>query len=372
MVSPWVSFLALVCDMSNLNKKKRSPILLFLAGFILVVIVMFVVHYRSTLEQELQAPTNGIERLYTAERALIAVSKTNEVWVWDWANLADKPLIRSVRANNVLWLLGNRLISASSDSLGTIVVGDFMNDKRYKRLELNGSWRCEHMGIGGGGRHVVLAFVDKAGQGRDSSDSKRFRLEMLSPGLDKLVPVATIDKKGDTLMLYELDVSNDGAFIAVVGQANNFAWIGLVSVSEKRILWEEVVEASVDFTDVAFSPNGEVVYAGGEGRYLHGFETTSGKVVSQLLMDEERPTTASFNEQRVTCAEVSSDGFVVATGVNPGNKVYFWDTRTGKRLGVLGGCRGLNNLAFAPDSTTFVVAGRNYGGSLKIRRVPGK
>ena len=81
---------------------------------------------------------------------------------------------------------------------------------------------------------------------------------------------------------------------------------------------------------------------------------------------------ASFNEQRVTCTEVSPDGFVVAAGVNPGNKVYFWDTMTGKRLGVMGGCRGLNNLAFAPDSSTFVVAGRNYGGSLKVRRVPGK
>jgi WD40 repeat protein len=194
---------------------------------------------------------------------------------------------------------------------------------------------------------------------------------MLSPGLDKLVPVATIDKKDDTLILYELDISDDGASIAVVGQADNFAWIGLVDVSEKRMVWEKVMEASGDFTDVAFSPNGQVIYAGGEGRYLYSFETVSGKIASQLLMDQEQ-LTASFNEQRVTCAEVSPNGFVVEAGVNPGNKIYFWDTRTGKRLGVLGGCRGLNNLAFAPDSSTFVVAGRNYSSSLKVSRVPEK
>jgi len=114
-----------------------------------------------------------------------------------------------------------------------------------------------------------------------------------------------------------------------------------------------------------------VVYAGGEGRYLYCFETDSGKIVRKFLMDEEQ-LTVSFNEQRVTCTEVSPDGFVVAAGVNPGNKIYFWDTRTSKRLGVMGGCRGLNNLAFAPDSSKFVVAGRNYGGSLKVRRVPEK
>jgi WD40 repeat protein len=332
---------------------------------------MLIANYRSPLVKELNAPAAGIERLYTIDGSLIAVSMANEVWVWDWAGLADGPRTRSVKANEVLWLPGDGLILAPSDNSGAIIISDYMNDKRYEQLELNGSWRCEHLGIGGGGRFVALALVGDGSQGRGPGNSKRFRLEMLSPGLDKLVPVATIDKKDDTLMLYELDVSDDGASIAAVGQTNDFAWIGVFNVAQRKIVWEKVVETSVEFVNVAFSPNGEVIYAGGEGRYLYSFETASGEITSRLLMDEEQ-LMASFNEQRVTCAEVSPDGFVVAAGVNPGNKVYFWNTRTGKRLGVLGGCRGLNNLAFSPDSSTFVVAGRNYGGSLKVRRVPAK
>jgi len=357
--------------MVSSSKKKKSPAILFFGALFAVLVVMFIVHYRSTLEQELQAPLDGIESVYTAGGQLIAVSKTNEVWVWDWAGLADGSRTRPVKAKDVLWLPGDKLISTSSDSSGTIVVSDFANDTNYKRLLFDSSWRCEHLGIGGGGRFVALALVDKAGQGRGPGNSTRFRLEMLSSGLDKLVNVTTIDKKDDTLILYELDISDDGAFIAAVGQTNNFAWIGVFNVSKKIMVWEKQVEESTDFTDVAFSPNGEVVYAGGEGKHLYCFETTSGKVASQLLIDNEQ-LTVSFNEQRVTCAEVSPDGSVVAAGVNPGNKVYFWDTRTGERLGVMGGCRGLNNLAFAPDSSTFIVAGRNYGGSLKVRRVPGK
>jgi len=357
--------------MNNPNKKGKSPIILFFGVFVLIVVVMFVANYRTAIEQELGAPTDGIERLYTAGGALIAVSKANEVWVWDWASLADRPRTCSVKSNNAFWLPGDRLILAPSDSFGTIVISDFIDDTDHKRLLFDSSWRCEHLGIGGAGRFVALALVDKAGQGQDSSNSKRFRIEFLSPGLDKLIPVTTIDKKNEALLLYELDVSDDGAFIAAVGQSNNSAWVGVIDVAKKNMLWEKVVKASGDFTDVAFSPNGQVIYAGGEGRYLYSFETASGKTVSQLLMDEEQ-LMASFNEQRVTCTEVSPDGFVVAAGVNPGNKIYFWDTLTGKRLCVLGGCRGLNNLAFAPDSSKFVVAGRNYGGSLKVRRVPEK
>ncbi len=357
--------------MAASSYKRKSPVLFFVAVFSLIVLVMLAVNSRSLVKHEFNAPAGGIERLYTAGGVLIAVSKTNEVWVWDWTSLADGPRVRSVKSSNALWLPGDRLILAPSDSLGMIVVSNFINGTDNKQLVFDSGWQCEHLGIGGGGRFVALALVDKAGQGQNSSNSKRFRLEMLSPGLDKLIPVTTIEKEDDTLILYELDVSDDGVFIAAVGQTNDFAWIGVFNVAQRKIVWEKVVETSSEFTDVAFSPNGQLIYAGGEGACMYAFETTSGKQVGQFLMDQARQT-ASFNEQRVTCTEVSPDGFVVAAGVNPGNKVYFWDTTTGKRLGVMGGCRGLNNLAFSPDSSTFVVAGRNYGGSLKVRRVPKK
>jgi len=357
--------------MAASSYKKKSPVLLFFVGFLVIIGIMFIANYKSTLVQELDAPDDGIEKLYTVGDSLVAVSDKSEIYLWNWKELENKAKITSVAASNVAALLAGKLIWVPSRNPGTIIISNFINGANNKQLVFDSGWQCKHSGVNRTGRSVALALVDKSALGDSSGTYKRFRLEMLSPGLDKLIPVTTIDKKDDTLILYELDVSDDGAFIAAVGQTNDFAWIGVFNVAQRKIVWEKVVETSSEFTDVAFSPNGEVVYAGGEGRYLYNFETASGKIVSQLLMDQEQ-LTASFNEQRVTCTEVSPDGFVVAAGVNPGNKIYFWDTRTGKQLGVLGGCRGLNNLAFSPDSSKFVVAGRNYGGSLKVRRVPAK
>ena len=354
-----------------MKTQKRSPIIFFFIVFVAIVAVMFIASYRSALEYELDAPVEGIEKLYSTKDSLVAVSASSEVRIWNWDKIDAKPEIKRLQADAAVWLPANKLVWVPSIDSGKIVVGSWADKQNSEQLVFGNSWQCEHLGIGDGGRFVALALVGKANQGQGYANSTRFRLEMLSLGFDKLIPVVTISRKNDVSALYEIDVSGDGAFITAVGQANDFAWIGLVNVSEKKIVWGKVVDTSSEFTDVAFSPSGEVVYTGGEGTSMYAFETTSGKQVGQFLMDQAQQT-SSFNEQRVTCTEVSPDGFVVAAGVNPGNKVYFWDTRTGKRLDVMGGCRGLNNLAFSPDSSTFVVAGRNYGGSLKVRRVPGK
>ena len=350
--------------------KRKSPVFFFIAAFFVIMAVMLVANYRSALEQELDAPVEGIEKLYTTKDSLVAVSASSEVRIWNWDKIDVKPEIKRFQADTAVWLSADKLAWIPSNNPGKIIVGSWADKQNSEQLTFGSSWQCEHLGISGEGRFVALLLADRASIDESSGNYGHFRVEIFSPAFDKLIPVVTISRKNDVSALYEIDVSGDGAFIAAVGQANDFAWIGVFNVEQRKIVWEKVVETSSEFTDVAFSPNGEVVYAGGEGTSMYAFETISGKQVGQFLMDQEQ-LAASFNEQRVTCTEVSPDGIVVAAGVNPGNKIYFWDTRTGKRLGVSGGCRGLNNLAFSPDSTTFVVAGRNYGGSLKVSRVPG-
>ncbi len=356
--------------MADSPNKKKSPVLLFFVGFLVIVGVMFIANYRSPLVQELDAPDDGIQKLYTVRDSLVAVSNRSEIYLWNWKELEDKAKIISVKAANVAVLPADKLVLVSANNSNTIIISDFENNSKQKQLSIEDGWLCKHLSINRVGR-AAFGFEQKGETSQNSSPYGRIRLETIRPDFDKLLPVATIDKKDNSLSLYGLAISNDGAFIAVVGQKNDVGWVGTVDVAQKKLLWEKSIETSADITEIAFSPDDKVLYAGGEGRYLYCFETDSGKTVRKLLIDEEQ-LTVSFNEQRVTCTEVSPDGFVVAAGVNPGNKIYFWDTRTSKRLGVMGGCRGLNNLAFAPDSSTFVVAGRNYGGSLKVRRVPGK
>ena len=352
---------------------KRSPIILFSIAFILVIIIMFVANYKSTLQHELDVPVSGIERLYTIGNSLVAVSTSKEVYVWNWNRMSDKPTIKSFGASILLWLAEGKLVWLPHENSDKIVTGNFGDDTKQNRLTFGTDWQCRQLGMSRTGQLVAAAFTDKEKVSRNFGVYNRVRFEMLSDDWDELVPVITIDNKKDVLLPYELAVSDDGAFIASVGQKNKSAWIVAVDVAQKQILWEQTIQESEYFTDVAFSPNGKIVYAGGEGKHLYGFETISGKVVRQLLMEEvsDINKTRSFNKQRVTCAEVSPDGHIVAAGVSPSNIIYFWDTMTGATLGIMEGCYGLNNLAFSPDSTTFVVAGRNYGGSLKVSRVPG-
>lgn len=356
--------------MADSPNKRKSPVLLLFMSFLVIIGIMFIANYKSTLVQELDAPDDGIEKLYTVGDWLIAVSNGSEVYLWNWKMLENKAKITSVATKNTIALSAGKLIWAPPDNPGTIIISTFEDSSELKRLPVGVGWQCRYFSINRTGQNIVC-LEEKIETHKNSDSYGYFRLEMILPDSGKLLPVATIDKKNETFSIYELAISNDGALIAVAGQKNDVGWIGIVNVAEKQLLWEKVIETSADLTEVVFSLDNDVFYAGGEGSYVYAVETISGKIVRQLLVDNKYQG-QSFNELRTTCLDVSPDGRIVAAGINPGNPVYFWDTTTGKRLGVMGGCRGLNNLAFAPDSSTFVVAGRNYGGSLKVRRVPAK
>jgi WD40 repeat protein len=360
--------------MVSSSKKKKTPAILFFGALFAIVIMMFVSNYRNTLEQELDTPVEGIKKLYTTKDSLVAVSDSSEVRIWNWDKIDAKPEIKRLQADTAVWLSADKLAWVPSNNPGEIVVGSWADKQKSEQLTFGSSWQFKHLGISHTGKFVALLLAVREGIDESSGNYGRFRVKMFSPDFDKLVNIVTIDARNQALSLYELAVSEDGAFIASVGQKNKFAWIVAVDVAQKEILWEQTIQESEYFTDVAFSPNGKVVYAGGEGKHLYGFETISGKVVRQLLMEEvsDISKTRSFNKQRVTCAEVSPDGHIVAAGVSPSNRIYFWDTMTGTPLDIMDGCYGLNNLAFSPDSSSFVMAGRLYSGSLKVRQVPGE
>ena len=65
--------------MTNLPKKRKTPIVSFLLVFAAIIIVMLIANIRSTLECELSAPANGVRKLYTVGNQLVAVSPSNEV-----------------------------------------------------------------------------------------------------------------------------------------------------------------------------------------------------------------------------------------------------------------------------------------------------
>ncbi|HEG44172.1 MAG TPA: WD40 repeat domain-containing protein [Phycisphaerales bacterium] len=346
-----------------MKNKKKSP-MMFALCFAVIVILMFIANYRSTLVQELDAPNEGIEKLYTVGNSLIAISDSDDVYIWDWKELDSEPIIQTVPSEKLLCLDSGKIIIAPSNKPATVTVTNLKQSNKNKPFSFGYNWLCKHLSVTRNGQWVALAFIGKTG----SSSTKRIRLAILGPGSEYPKEVLTLNYQKDATVLNETVISEDGLFIAVAGMKNNVGWVGIIDVEKKTMLWEKQIETANDLTDVAFSPNAEFVYAAGEGTALYCFETISGNEVQQFMTKDK---SLAFNEHRLTCLEVSPNGSIVAAGVNPGNAIHFWDTATGKHLGMDSGCRGLNNLTFSPDSSMYVVAGRNYGGTFKVRRVPG-
>lgn len=350
--------------MADLPKKKKSPAFLLFTGFLVVMGIMFVANYRSTLVQELAAPNDGIEKLYTVGDLLVAISNSSEVYIWDWKELDSEPIIQKIPSEKLLCLDSGRLIFAPSNKPATVMFTNLKNSNINKPFSFGNNWLCKHLSVTRNGQWVALAFIDNAG----SSSAKRIRLATLGPGSGDPKEILTLNCQKDTTFLNEAVIAEDGLFVAVAGMKNNVGWMGIIDVEKKAMLWEKQIETANDLMDIAFSPNAEFVYAAGEGTALYRFETISGNEVQQFMTKDK---SLAFNEHRLTCVGVSPNNSIVAAGVNPGNAIHFWDTVTGKHLGMDSGCRGLNNLTFSPDSSMYVVAGRNYGGTFKVRRVPG-
>jgi len=79
--------------------KKRSPILLFFATFVFIVIIMFAANQRSPLVGEFHLPFNeGIKGLPTYKNFLMAISSDSKVFVLDWNELSKEPRTSSVES----------------------------------------------------------------------------------------------------------------------------------------------------------------------------------------------------------------------------------------------------------------------------------
>lgn len=114
---------------------------------------------------------------------------------------------------------------------------------------------------------------------------------------------------------------------------------------------------------VAFSPDGEVVYAaGGEAGIV-------GVVRSWKTADGTPLRSFEGHTDAVYALAVSPDGQFIATGAYD-QKIRLWDTTTGKEVALLKGHNGaVNGLSFRPDGK--VLASASADRTVKLWSIPG-
>ncbi len=355
--------------MAKSNNKKKFPVVFFLIALAAIGVVMFVANSKSLLKRELSPPADGVKKLYTVGDSLVAISPTKEIHIRDWNRIDNKPKTIYSKTNEVIWLPGDKLLGVSLKNTGVIVISNPEDGKEHERFTLDYNWRCEHLCVSRNGRFIGLALVERTEINKDSGPYKRIGVATISTDTNKLSRITTIEGGRDDLLLRDFAISDDGAFVVIVGQKNDLAWIAMIDTGQKQLSWQQTPEISSEFIDAVFSPDGEVVYTGGVGRSVYGFQSATGTVLNEWQMEDYK---IPANKRRiVSCIAVSHDGRFLAAGTEPAGEVYVWNTKDGNRLAKISDSRtALTALAFAPDSSSFVTAGIMAEKKIKIWKIP--
>jgi WD40 repeat protein len=196
---------------------------------------------------------------------------------------------------------------------------------------------------------LIKAWINSGAKGPLVSEAKPMPKEVITPKIAPTVPL----KRSIQAVAFSPKVP----FVAV----GRYGEVELVNPATK-----EVVRRLSGFTGkvnaVAFSPDGETVYAaGGEAGILgivRSWKTSDGS----SLRSFEGHTDAAY------ALAVSPDGKFIATGAYD-QKIRLWDTATGKEIALLKGHNGaVNGLSFRPDGK--VLASASADRTVKLWSIP--
>jgi len=334
--------------------------MLFVVVFAAIVVLTIVLHYQSAHVQELNGPRAGVYTLSTRGDRLIAISRDNDIYRWNWKSLTAMPEISRVDGHKVAALASGRIMWVVSGEKDLLLVGESKDEKVEKKLPLDGLKKCRFLQSGGNGKYAALAIESKGSIG------ETIELAVTDCNLAAIRRAATKILR-DKLKVSNVAVSNDGTLAACVG-ARESGWIMLASASERRILWEQRVEDCNELDKVVFSPNGKLLYASEPGREVYVFDSASGKLLKR--MEIGKCDTPPNNPQVISSLALSPDGRFVAAATEPASDVWVWNSRTGAKVTVITGeSNTVSGLAFSPDSS-LLATGVLASSTINVWKVP--
>jgi WD40 repeat protein len=334
----------------NNYKTKNKNWLIFLLVIVMVMILMFIANIRSFFKTSLSIPPVGVTRLYTVGNSLVAVLPDNQLYIWGWQNLKDRPTRISSPSNNALWISEGKLVYVPVDNANTIAVFDSVKKEEIRSFRLDSQWVFSQFDIDRNGQFVVVAFEEKSPELSDNDKYKNIRIVMLSKDSNNLTTIVDLNK----IDLKNSAVSDDGRYIAVVGREDNIGWMAVINVKDGQIVWQKSINEVAELTEIIFSSKGDVIYTAGVGRNIYVFKVGDGDLVNQFQVDEN---IVAQKRQNISTIAVTDNGHLLGASTEPSGTVYIWNLVTGKRVYTDNpGMTITSGLAFSPDSSLFAVS----------------
>lgn len=338
--------------------KKKHPVLLFFAVFVVIVIITFINNYNSEKKYKLFGPVSGVLHLSTCGQKIAAVSRDMEVYLWDWADLSAQPLVGSLKAKKILPMKLDRVLWSPADKEYSIVASEIKTAKEFAQSSISAG-KCKHLVSSSNNNFAVAAM---------ETNTKQVQFLVADPNLTHIIDVLTKDFSNGRHLL-DIAVSNDGSLIAAVG-GRNPAWIFLIDVKQKKILWDQNIKTSTELNFVLFSNDCKTVFASEPGRTVYAFNAENGNISKQFTMDKY--STPANNPQTISCIAISPDGTLLAAATDPVPRIDVWNIATGKKIFHTGKEQyTISGLAFSPDSSLLAV-GILVRNTLNVWKIPSK
>jgi len=327
--------------MAKSGNKKKSPVALFFFVFAAIVILMFVVNYKSRLVHELPAPQSGVRKLLTYGQQLVAISPSGEIYRWDWNDLSRQPRISSFQAQLMVVMSNERLAYIPVGINDVLIISNLQGNEELKRLSLGMDTACRQLRASSDGRYAVAVIAT-------GYSGKQIQLAVIDPDSGITQPVM-IKMPEEGLKPNDVSVSNDGKIIAAVGGADK-GWLFVADTSNEEPGSRHFIEDCNGLNKVALSPDGQTVYAAESGRFVYVFDIVAEKLVRKLEIDKYK-TPANY-PQTISCVQVSPDGRLIAAASSPKTKAWIWDCKTGEKIITIStGHFSTSSMAFSPDSS---------------------
>jgi len=350
--------------MEKSGTKNKSPVLFFVLVFAAIVVIMFVVNRSGYVVKELRFPlNNGVAYISTCGHYLTAVCRDNKVYVWDWDDLSKEVLVGTAESDQAGLLDGDHIISVKRRDVSQVVIANIRQGNGREEIAVDGQNKRTHLGINHRGTITAIMFTES------DSETNRQRYQVVSiTSEDKQVRrIAEITENASDSRLTCVAVSGDGKYVALSGEKDNQGWIVLLSIEQKRVLWEKQIPEVEKFYAVVFAHDDKGIYARGSDSTLYKIDVDSANIAEQLMPGKEN--TSTLRDQNVQTVARSPDGRLVA-GVVSGT-VHVWDCDTGKKVFGKGtGHKLISSMAFSPDSRFLATSDSRQGGAIKIWRMP--
>jgi len=342
--------------------KKSRNIVIALIAILTFTFLMVLSNLRSNLSRRLQGPIEGTDSIFTADDKLVAVSKNNHIYVWQWNDLSIWPVVARPNAQTAVPIAEDKIIYNASAGIGKLIITNLKADKELASLSLPYGAECKKIKTSSNGKFGVASMLFKEG-----TQKGWFKLGLFDSELKGISFVFQKDMKAEDFLVYDFDIIDDGNFFAGAGEKGQ-AWIFVTDVKNKNVLWEKVFPEYGRFTSVKFSSDGKMLFVAEKVRYIIALDSATGQTIKVFEMPLYKGR--AHQKQNISCIAVSPDGRVLAADSEPAGSIWFWDINTGKEIASFHvSDLTIPSIAFSPDSK-YLATGCMVSPEIKIWKVP--